>query len=130
MLADTQESPNTLHTTTPDRTHVSAAVLGEMRNRVTELAVTEPDSPGLSVVTDTDDRVQARLAALDRPPEPDPLPEAVRNRIMALREDCRPGPSMTAGDGGGETKVFDADEDVKDSEGLKKALGDGSGSSA
>lgn len=38
MLADTQESPNTLHTTTPDRTHVSAAVLGEMRNRVTELA--------------------------------------------------------------------------------------------
>ena len=109
MPADTERSPK----------------LNEVRNRVTELAVNEPDSPGLSVVTDADDRVQARLAALDKvpDPEPDPLPEAVMARIMALREDRRPGPSMTAGDGGGETKVFDADEDVEDSEGLKKAMG-------
>jgi len=35
-------------------------------------------------------RVQAPLAALDEAPEPEPLPEDVRNRIMALREDLHP----------------------------------------
>ena len=74
-------------------------------------------------------RVQAPLAALDEAPEPEPLPEAVRNRIMALREDLHPD-HLRADNGDGETKVFNVDEDVKDSEGLKKGLPNGSGSSA
>ena len=103
--------------------------LDDVRARVTELAVNEPDSHGLAVVPSDADRVQARLDALDRAAEPDPLPEVVRNRIMALREDLRPD-RLRADDGGDDVKVFDVDEDVKDSEGLKKATGNGSGSSA
>ena len=103
--------------------------LDDVRARVTELAVNEPDSHGLAVVPSDADRVQARLDALDRAAEPEPLPEAVRNRIMALREDLRPD-HLRADDGGDDVKVFDVDEDVTDSEGLKKATGNGSGSSA
>ena len=106
-----------------------SAKLASVRSRVTELAVNEPEDHGLAVVPSDADRVQARLDALDRAAEPDPLPEAVRNRIMALREDLRPD-HLRADDGGDDVKVFDVDEDVTDSEGLKKATGNGSGSSA
>jgi len=107
--------------------------LDDVRSRVTALAVIEPEDHGLAVVPSDADRVQARLDALDGAAEPDPLPEAVRNRIMALREDLRPDlrpDHLRADDGGDDVKVFDVDEDVTDSEGLKKATGNGSGSSA
>lgn len=43
---------------------------------------------------------------------------------MALREDRRPDLPVRADGGSDDVKVFDADEDV---EGLKKAMGNGSG---